>query len=241
MGFDSARRSRPYRVALGGGGVLFLATIALSNCIIDDDEKCGEGQVYVEQDNSGLSSAMCVCAPGSTPTEDGKGCIRCGRNESVQMGKCACKPGFAKTSEDGDCEKAAVGTACTADADCSEPFAHCATDGAAKYCTAKDCTATSCPTGYTCQPSASPSFCEKLPEGLGASCMSNDDCTGGAKYCETMQSKTCIIAGCASGDVKCPGSFGCCDLNSLLPGFSVCTPPASLPDGKCAYGTLVKP
>ena len=240
MGFDSAQRARPHRLAFGRGRVVLLAVTLLTSCIIDKDHRCDEGQVYIE--NSGLVSAMCICAPGYIPDSDGIGCKRCGKNETVMNGKCACEPGFTQASDGGVCEKAAIGGDCTGDDGCSDPFPYCAPDGDEMYCSAKDCTATSCPSGFACEKTDGSSFCKKLPKGLGASCTSMDDCAdGAAKFCDTQMTHTCILTGCANGDVQCPGYYGCCDLNALVPGLSVCTPPSALPDGKCSFGTLVTP
>jgi hypothetical protein len=240
MGFDRARSARRYRLAFGIGCAVFLAVTILASCIYDKDKRCDEGQVYIE--NAGLAAAMCICAPGRVPDSDGVGCVKCGKNQTVQNGKCACEPGFTQAGEGDPCEKAAIGGDCTDAEGCSDPFPYCASDGDEKYCSAQDCTATSCPSGFACEGMGSSSFCKKLPKGLGASCMSNDDCADGeAKFCDTQQTHSCILTGCANGDVKCPGYYGCCDLNSLVPGLSVCTPPSGLPDGKCPFGTLVKP
>jgi hypothetical protein len=240
MGFDSARSSRLRRIAFGGSRVALLAVALLASCIVDEDRRCDEGQIYIE--NSGLISAMCLCAPGTIPDSDGVGCIKCGKHETVMNGKCACESGYTQASEGSACEKAAIGAECSDSASCSEPFPYCAADGDEHYCSAEDCTATSCPSGFACEKTDSASFCKKLPKGLGASCMSNDDCAdGAAKFCDTQMTHACILTGCANGDVKCPGFYGCCDLNALVPGLSVCTPPSGLTDGKCSFGTLVTP
>jgi hypothetical protein len=185
MGFDSARSARLRRLASGIRAAFFLVVTLLSSCIIDKDERCDEGQVYVE--NSGLISAMCLCAPGSIPDSDGIGCVSCGKHETVMNGKCACEAGYTQASDGGACEKAAIGTECTDAASCSEAFPYCVADGDEHYCSVEDCTATSCPAGFACEPTESSSFCKKLPKGLGASCMSNDDCADGdAKFCDTQ-------------------------------------------------------
>lgn len=240
MKFDSARSARRHRAAFGGRCAVFLAVTLLAGCIYDKDKRCDEGQVYIE--HMGLSSAMCLCAPGYVIEPDGVGCKRCGENQTVMNGKCACEMGYTQAVDGGVCEKAAIGSECMDDDGCSAPFPHCAADGDEKYCSVQDCTATSCPSGFACEGMGSSSFCKKLPKGLGAPCMSMEDCADGeAKLCDTQMTHTCILTGCANGDVKCPGYYGCCDLNSLVPGLSVCTPPSSLPDGKCAFGTLVTP
>lgn len=210
--------------------------------MVDKDNRCSEGEVYVEETSAGITSGVCVCAPGATPNSNKLGCIACGEHQTVQNGKCACDVGYAASGEGGACEKAAIGADCTGNDSCSDPFPYCAADGDEHYCSAEKCDAESCPTGYACEKTDASSFCKKLPKGLGASCMSNDDCASGeAKYCDSVQTHMCILAGCAKGDVKCPSYYGCCDLNSLVPGLSVCTPPSGLPDGKCPYGTLVTP
>lgn len=246
MGFESARRRRRGRVSFGAGCVVLIATAFLASCIIDKDksDRCSEGQVYVEETLGGIDSAECLCAPGSMPNPSGVGCIGCGEHQSVMNGKCACDVGYSAASDGGVCEKVAIGAACGGASDCSEPFAYCAQDGDDHYCSADSCDESSCPTGFACQPKDgdTPSYCKKLPKGLGASCMSSEDCASGeAKFCDTTMTHSCILTGCASGDVKCPGYYGCCDLNSLVAGLSVCTPPSGLTDGKCPFGTLVNP
>lgn len=240
MGFDSVPHARQHRTAFRGCRVALLALTLIASCIIDEDERCDEGQVYIA--NSGLIPATCICAEGLIPDPDGVGCVRCGTHEAVLDGKCTCEPGYTRPSEGGVCEKAAIGAECSDDGACSEAFPYCAADGDERYCSAQDCTPTSCPAGFACEQLESSSFCKKLPKGLGATCMSNDDCADGdAKLCDTQMTHTCILTDCANGNVDCPGSYGCCDLNALVPGLSVCTPPSALPDGKCSYGELVTP
>jgi hypothetical protein len=239
MGFNRAR-PRLHRRSLGDGYVVLFATMLLSSCIIDKDHRCDDRQVYIEQ--SDLTAASCLCGPGSVPDADGVGCVQCGAHETVQNGKCACDTGYTQATDGGVCEKAAVGAECAGDSECGEPFPYCAADGDEHYCSVTDCTATSCPSGFACDHTDASSFCKKLPKGLGAMCTSDSDCAAGeAKFCDSQMTHTCILTGCASGDVKCPGFYGCCDLNSLVPGLSVCTPPSALPDGKCSFGTLVMP
>jgi hypothetical protein len=218
--------------------VAALLVLLASGCIVDDKHRCDENQVLVT--GTGLSSDVCQCAPGATPNPRGYGCIVCGANEIAQNGACACAAGYARGGDAGVCELSSIGLACTGEGTCQQPFPYCTTNGTDKYCTAQNCTVSSCPTGYACE-KASPNYCKKLPVGIGKSCATMEDCAGGeANVCDTQQTHSCLYTGCANGQVKCPGYWGCCDLSQFAPGFSVCRAPEALTaDGQCTIGTLV--
>ncbi len=225
-----------------GPGVALAAILLWSGCLIDQDNRCDTNQVLVKTSGIG-NSESCGCVANAVPDPRGYGCTLCGANETVANGKCACVQGYGRTSETGPCEKVAAGAPCTSNADCSEPFPYCATDGAERYCSVQNCSATSCLTGYACEQTNGTSYCAKLPEGLGNSCTSNADCESGeAKTCDTMQTHSCTLQGCATKQVTCPGFWACCDLGAFVPGVSTCTAPTSLnADGSCTFGTKVTP
>lgn len=225
-----------------GRGVALAAVFLWSGCIVDEgDQRCDANQVVVK--GSGFTGETCGCAAGAVPDPKGYGCTLCGANEVVSNGKCACGEGYARTSDTGPCEKALIGAACTGDEGCSGQFPDCATDGAERYCSVKNCSATSCPTGYACEQANGTSFCAKLPARLNNPCTTNDECTTAeGQVCDTMQTHTCILTGCATRQVTCPGYWACCDVGAIMPGFSICAEPSSLkPDGSCSFGTKVTP
>jgi hypothetical protein len=218
-----------------------LALFGTQGCIIGE-EKCSAHQVELNQDDFKL----CVCEPGSVIHPSGVGCTPCGENEEAKGDACVCKTGFAKLATDGACEKTEAGTACSGDTDCptSYPFCASAPDGAG-YCTLKECGKNAdCPGTYSCEAAADYHYCKQAPTGLGAPCTSNADCESfEASSCDTFQTHTCLLQGCATGDSVCPNEWGCCDYSGLLGApLSVCIEPAGLTDGACPQGgSLVTP
>jgi hypothetical protein len=226
--------------AANGRAVLVMVSVA-SGCIVDDGHRCGLNQMVVAANM--LGGEICVCTPDAIPDPRGNGCLPCGVNETAMNNKCVCLEGFSRAAEADPCEESSIGVPCTEASQCSGSFPYCATDASESYCTAQNCSATSCPTGYACEQAADATYCGKLPAGLGKTCANDGDCAGGAaKSCDTFMSHTCILTGCANGELTCPGFYACCDVSALLPGFSVCVPPTALTaDGNCTVGTKVTP
>lgn len=222
------------------GGWAALWVLATSGCITGGD-KCDAHQV--EFDEGGYF--LCVCEPGSVIDPSGVGCNPCGANEEAREEMCACKPGFAKLSPESGCEKSEIGASCSSEAECPPTYPYCAAADAAGYCTARDCTANAdCPEGWSCEEAAGIRHCAKPPTGLGTSCTSNDDCSAfAASYCDTIQTHSCILQGCAVGQGACPNEWACCDYSALLGApFSTCAPPSALSEGACpSGGTMVTP
>jgi hypothetical protein len=242
MAFGPALQAQTRRACrTPGGQAALVAALLASGCIIDGDHRCDVNQVVVAA--NALGGETCACAPDAVPEERGYGCILCGANETAMNAKCVCREGYTRPADNQACEESSIGTPCTGADSCQDPFPYCASDGAEGYCTAQGCTATSCPTGYTCEQASDAAYCGKLPAGLGKACTSDADCAdGAAKSCDTFMSHTCILTGCASGELTCPGSYACCDVSAILPGFSVCIPPVALTaDGNCTVGTKVTP
>jgi hypothetical protein len=229
------------KLAASGRAVASAAVLLWSGCFIDGDHRCDANQVLLK--GSGFNADTCVCEPGAIPDARGHGCALCGDNEIAANSACVCAEGYSRATDDGPCERAAIGTPCTDDEGCSAPFSYCATDGSERYCSAQDCSATSCPTGYACEQASDTSYCAKLPEGLGRACTSDTDCASGeAKTCDTMQSHSCILTGCADEQLTCPGYYACCDVSAFVAGFSLCVAPGALTaDEQCPFGTKVTP
>ena len=209
-----------------------LAALIAPACLYDSSDRCGDHQV--------LQDDQCVCEAGYGLVD--QQCVACKDDEvSNPIGPCDCAEGLVRVAEGAECTEA-VGQACTTDADCPSPdFPHCQLDGATGYCTSTGCVAGAgdCPGAYGCNDRVTPSFCERPPEGLGASCTTSDDCAGSvASYCEALSAHACLVPGCAADPSICHGDWVCCDL--ALISNSLCAPPSELVDGACpAGGTLV--
>lgn len=229
----SAVRSRlkPLAWCLGIG-VLWLAS-----CIVEDGDKaCSANQVKVD----GEGVQYCACAPGYIiDTSTGVDCKACGENEEVVQGKCECAAGYTRPSEGAACGMSSLGASCTDNAGCSGDFPVCITGAGAGYCS-ESCTAsTDCERGWVCDKQGDSKACQKAPAGYGQMCESAADCADTkATYCDTFQSKTCIVT--CSKSAPCPGDWSCCDIS--VAGIVICVEPAALTNGACpAGGKLVTP
>lgn len=196
-------------------------------CLVDTEKPCAENQVEFEGDFSG-----CVCAPNSVATPDGAGCTPCGVFEVVKGGQCECDTGYARIA--GACQPSALGSACSAEMPCAEPYSFCASGG---YCTTSGCTGNQdCTAAYWCDSSGAESFCRQNPSGLGKTCTTSADCAGlEASRCAQG---TCQVGGCAAaGAPACFSDFVCCDFTALAATIGdLCIPPSSLVGGKCPGG-----
>jgi hypothetical protein len=213
------------------GASAFLAAA----CLLDDD-KCDANQVH---ETPGFLD-YCQCAPGTIPDPKGYGCLPCGEHEVVQDTKCVCDDGYTRASPADACEVImgqVIGEECSDNSSCNDPYPYCAADGPEHYCTQENCTNETCPNGYTCETVDSGKFCAKLPSGIGEPCTTNEDCTAfDANQCDGFNKK-CVLGGCATGKVKCPSTWACCDLSAIVPGISVCGDPGA---GMCP-GKVVTP
>ena len=224
--------------------VAWLSLLAIggvtAGCIIGGD-KCDAHQVH----HSG-NYDICVCEPNAVLNASGVGCTPCGEQEEIVSGACSCKAGFVKGA-DGTCMASEIGASCTAAAACmTAAFPYCALGkDPTGYCTSQGCSVNAdCPAGWSCEAAAGTHYCHRPPTGLGTACKSSDDCSAfDASYCETLQSHTCILQGCAVSTVACPNEWGCCDFSALLGApLSVCYAPAMLVAGACpSGGRLVAP
>ncbi|HET8934509.1 MAG TPA: hypothetical protein VFN67_13765 [Polyangiales bacterium] len=199
------------------------------SCLVDSDY-CDANQVHA---TPGVLD-YCECAPGTVQDPKGFGCKRCAKHEVAKAGKCECAEGFSRSTSSAACEEqeaSALGSTCTDNSMCSEPFLYCATDGEQHYCTVQDCD-DNCPDRYTCETRSGAKFCAKLPSGIGEACSSNDDCSAfDAAECDTFN-KRCVLGGCATGAIKCPSRWNCCDLSVFAPGVSFCAAPDEMCVGK---------
>jgi hypothetical protein len=191
-----------------------LLGIIASACVYDSSDRCGPNQ-------RSISSDRCVCADGFVPGTNG--CMPCGEHELAFNGACVCEDGYARASAAEACEPIPdeLGAACdTESTPCAaEKYSLChVNDGTSGYCTNTCSSASDCDGGYKCQEGGE-SFCRRPPLGFGDTCKSDDDCTGEATVCETIQSHLCLVpcaagdtAGCFIGDVCCefPGPFVAC-------------------------------
>lgn len=199
-----------------------LATTCLSDgCIIAGD-KCDAHQVHLTGDYD-----ICVCEPNAAMNPSGAGCTPCGENQEIQNGACSCKAGFVKGADGASCIASEIGARCTADLSCiTAAFPYCALDkGPEGYCTNQGCSANAdCPAGWSCETAPGGTrFCHRPPTGHGAPCNSSAECSSfEAKYCESLQSHTCLLEGCATSAVACPNEWGCCDYSALI-GAPLCS------------------
>ncbi len=220
------------------GGLAALSAFGMFGCIVGGD-RCDAHQVELDKD----SHVVCVCEPGAVISASGVGCTPCGANEEVSGDSCVCAPGFARLTADGGCEASELGGACSSEAECGNEYPYCTGEGG--YCTARDCTRNAdCAEGWSCETAGEVRYCKKAPSGLGVSCESSDDCKDfEASSCDLLQTKTCMLQGCATGDVVCPNEWGCCDFSGLLGSpLSVCVTPDQLSDGGCPFGgSMVTP
>ena len=215
--------------------VLLCGVVALSpSCILDDD-RCDANQVAAEGDLT-----VCECVPGTIKDPRGYGCTACGANEVVKENKCVCDEGYARATPEAACEESMLGASCS-DADpCPAAFPRCAmgTTGAG-YCTTEGCTgAADCAEGWVCIEAEPMNYCGKPPSGQGAPCTTSADCEGfEASYCEAVESKTCLVPNCATGESSCFGDYSCCDIMMIISTIpSLCVPPVALNDGVCPLG-----
>ncbi|HMA95449.1 MAG TPA: hypothetical protein VKP30_22325 [Polyangiaceae bacterium] len=202
---------------------------AFVGCVYDADQRCGPGMV-LEKDGS----ESCVCATGYAPTPTG--CVACGAHETAGPTGCVCETGYSKASPTEPCTAApaGLGTPCDASTNpCVDAtFNHChVVSGTAGYCTTQGCTSTAeCTGGYMCELTAPPAYCRRPPVGAGTPCDSDAKCAGTeATYCDTSQSKTCVVQGCTLTPDNCFTGTECCDLS--IYGLKL---PLCVPTGACS-------
>jgi hypothetical protein len=213
---------------------LLLLICTLPQCIISGD-KCGPHQVLIEDYHS-----ICVCEAGYVISDDGLRCNKCGKNEEAANDMCVCKSGYQRPSAGMACTRSELGSACSESQPCTDAFPFCAPAADDEgYCTLKDCAEPSdCPEGWSCENQSGTRFCRRPPSGFGESCETSRDCGDfEASYCEAFQSRTCMLEGCATGGVKCPSGWSCCDYSLLLgSALSLCVTPDGLDNGACPQG-----
>lgn len=196
---------------------MVLVACALSACVYDGDNPCGEGGFDVYGDNR-----RCVCPEGAVMTPNG--CIECGAHEVATATSCECEAGYSRSAPNEACEEAAgLGDECDpANSACEAPYAHCEPAGDAGYCTTDGCTSSDdCDGGFSCN---ADSVCERPPAGLGATCAGPDDCAGTeATFCDSFMTMSCQVEGCSLDPNDCFEGYECCDLTMFgLP--TLCVP-----------------
>jgi len=222
------RRLSRYNRAGAATLLVGLAAAAITSCIYDADQRCGEGQVVYED-----GTERCVCAEGWVPVEDG--CVQCGSHEvsgasgcvcedgygrldptrdcepcgdheiTSAMGACECEPGYARTSPEEACEEGSAG-GCSSDDDCTD-------EGE----------------GARCDLRATVPFCVAQPSGLNEPCTSDADCTDfEATYCDTFVTNSCLVQGCTLAPDNCFPGTECCDLTSVGIAITLC-----VEEGEC--------
>jgi hypothetical protein len=147
-----------------------------------------------------------------------------------------CEEGFARPEQGAACAlvPGGLGDECNVDdnpcgagayAEC-----HVTGEGSDGYCTSTGCESESdCEAGYMCEAGDGPSYCRRPPTGYGETCASDEDCEGNdASFCETLQSKVCLVP-CAPGRPSdCFDGEVCCDLSIFQAGI-ICTPEGTCP------------
>jgi hypothetical protein len=219
--------------------LMYAAMPWLGSCLLNDN-RCDKYEVARQGDLT-----ICECVPGTVRDPRGYGCLPCGDNEVVKENKCTCKDGFARNTPDGACLETMLGASCSDDNPCASAFPRCVANDAGGYCTTEGCDEPSSCTGdgWACNKTGATSYCERPPSGNGTPCLADSECASfEADYCEKVQSKTCLVQGCATGEKKCFGDYACCDFTFVgIP--SLCVPQVALSaDGKCPINApLVTP
>jgi hypothetical protein len=201
----------------------------LPGCLLEDN-RCDAYQVAKKGDLT-----VCECAAGTIRNPRGYGCMPCGDHEVVKENKCACEEGFARGTPEGACEETVLGASCSDDKPCPGAFPHCASGASGGYCTTEGCSESSqCVEGWFCNQAEAQSYCERPPTGNGAPCQVDAECASfEADHCEEIESQTCLVQGCATGEATCFGDYACCDFR-FVGKPSLCVPPIALSaDGKC--------
>lgn len=203
-------------------------------CIVDEgDGACGKNQKRVSRE----AFYYCDCEAGFIL--QGSTCVACGVNETSEEGRCICKAGFARSSAEHECTQSSFGAACTADVECAGSSLTCLVEGGgAGFCTNACTSSGDCQPGYLCGAKDGRKLCSKVPLGYSDSCNTSSECTRDATFCESFQSKSCLVT-CDSSK-PCPGDWACCDISLL--GAVVCLEPRGLMNGMCpGGGKLVTP
>jgi hypothetical protein len=216
-------RSRPRGARRGA--LWMLLGLSIAGCVIDQDDLCGPNQV------SWVGKERCVCAEGTAYTPEG--CVACGEHELSSPNGCVCESGFARSLPTEPCSPIpeGIGTACSSDAECSNPgYPHCQQSSAGDgYCTTLGCVdATGCSGGYACNTLSSPSFCQRPPTGAFVPCSMPTECAGfEASFCEAFVSKACLVPDCTVDPNSCFPGTECCDFSFLM------LPNLCIPAGQC--------
>lgn len=204
-------RLAPLRPPLALGLGIGIVSSAAPSCVYEADDACGPHQVL---DTVYL---RCVCAEGFAFTPEG--CVACAENELPGAQGCSCVEGFARPRPESPCEPvpAGIGEPCGDASPCTDPtHAYCAQslDGSG-YCTKTGCSGSDdCEAGYACDSSVAPSFCRRPPVGQGQPCTSSEDCAGTeATYCDSFNSRSCLVEGCSLSANDCFAGWVCCDLS----------------------------
>jgi len=201
------------RISAWGMLVAFSSLLGVSSCLYDSSDRCDPKQVY--DANAGL----CVCTGNTiagTKPDGSQGCVDCAEHEVASNDACVCEEGYQRPTPEAACVIVpdALGLACDSDDDCADATfdtCHLLDDGSG-YCTNIGCAPGECTGGYACDTVVTPSYCARPPAGTGMSCATDADCAGTeATFCETFQSHTCFVEGCALDGNDCPGK-DCCDL-----------------------------
>jgi len=197
-------------------GSLLTCALPLA-CVYDPDDRCGPHQ------QPGPAADQCACEVGYVPGPEG--CVACGEHERDSNGACVCVDGYARPADGSACEEipAALGADCDSSTPCADPYPMCHESAdAAGYCTRSCKDDADCVGGYRCHQAGADSFCRRPRLGHGDACATDEDCADGeATFCETIQSKLCLVP-CAAGHTDaCFEGEVCCDFAVFSP---ICVP-----------------
>jgi hypothetical protein len=206
--------------------VLGAALAVLGGCTVDEADQCGPDMAYSEEQR------ICLCVDSAI--EVAGGCQACAESEVVDRAnnECICPEGQVRV--DGEvCQAiAGLGDQCNGnDLTCEDTiYTVCAMseDAATGYCTKPCAEDAECDDAYTCADWEEEPYCRSFT-GQGQACESDADCAGNdAAACDTIQSHTCLVAGCSLELDDCPRGTGCCDL-SIYGAGTLCIPPGTCP------------
>jgi hypothetical protein len=200
------------------GSLAALAGLVAGACVYDAGQRCGPAMMFVEAANA------CVCDSNAIAVAGG--CQPCAADEVPAAGTCACPAGQTKSANNVCVAVSGFGLACdTATAPCADAtYSYCAAAGAgtAGTCTKACASNTDCDTVYTCATWGPHPYCRTFA-GVGVTCTSSADCVGDAKFCETFQTHSCVVAACSLTANDCPRGSRCVDYSGYgLP--NICTP-----------------
>lgn len=194
---------------------MLLAFVTLggaSSCLFKSSDRCDADQTY------NADAGSCVCDERQNKIAGDHGCVPCGEHATAKDDTCTCDKGYSGDGMTCIEKPEALGIDCKTNADCDDATydtCHLVTADSG-YCTNTGCTSVddaSCSSGYACDLSATPAYCERPPSGAGMACKTSADCQDtDATYCESFATHQCFVQDCSLTKNDCFPGQECCDL-----------------------------